>query len=124
MVEVHLAVGNWERAAEAVWLAKRMWIEREDGDEIPSDDSALRASHIAILKLDPRTINQIEAVCSGTVGSLIDCFPEGFVRVSGIGVKTIETIADELCRIGAITKDRARKLVSVFSDCRIINGKQ
>jgi hypothetical protein len=97
MVGVHLAAANWERAIEAVL-----------------------SRHVSCLRLDARTVCQIDEMCNGTIGSLLEVFPESFLDLRGIGVQTIKTIASELCRIGAFTPEQRSDAVMVF---RISRGK-
>lgn len=111
LVGVHLALGHWDRAVETVRYAEKMWDERQTQDSEPID---LSASHVSCLKLDARTLNYIERACTGTIGSLLERFPHGFETISGVGVETIKTIADELVRIRAIGKKDAAARVNYF----------
>jgi len=118
MVGVHLAAGNWERAIEAVHHAERMWIDREHELSEPSEDVFVLARHVSCLRIDARTVSQIDELCNGTVGALVEIFPDSFIELRGIGTQTIKTIALELCRIGAITRAAGRLAVRKFSQSR------
>ena len=119
MVGVHLAAGNWERAIDAVNSAERMWHDRERELSDPTTDHFVLARHVSCLRLDARTVSQIDELCNGTVGSLVEIFPDSFLSLRGVGVQTIKTIASELCRIGAISGSACRIAVMKFKRSRI-----
>ncbi len=118
MVGVHLAAGNWERATDAVHHAERMWRDRQEDLADPVTDPFVLSRHVSCLRLDARTVCQIDDLCNGTIGSLLEVFPSEFLSLSGIGLQTIKTIASELCRIGAFTPEQRSDAVMVFRSRR------
>jgi hypothetical protein len=126
MVGVHLAAGNWPRAIEAVHAAERMWREREAEltDPATLTTSTMLSRHVSCLRLDARTVCQIDEMCCGTIGALLEVFPSRFIGLRGVGDQTIKTIASELCRIGAISRKRAAECVKDFGDGRSQPGRE
>lgn len=118
MIRVHVAAGNWVRAADAVAAAERMWKDRSEELSDPVRDPNVLARHISCLRLDARTVSQIDEACYGTIGALLEIFPDHFIKVPGIGDQTIKTIALELCRIGAITHAQGRACIRKFKAAR------
>lgn len=125
MVGVHLAAGNWHRAIEAVHAAERMWREREAEliDPACLAEPAMLARHVSCLRLDARTVCQIDEMCCGTIGALIEVFPDRFIALRGVGEQTIKTIASELCRIGAISQARSAECLRLFRQKRQGTGE-
>lgn len=118
MIRVHVAAGNWVRAADAVAAAERMWKDREEELSDPAHDPNLLSRHISCLRLDARTVSQIDEACYGTIGALLETFPDHFITVPGIGDQTIKTIASELCRIGSMSQAQGRACIRKFQAAR------
>ena len=118
MIRVHISAGNWVRAVDAVAAAERMWLDRAEELSDPASDPNVMARHVSCLRLDARTVSQIDEACYGTIGALLEIFPDHFIATPGIGVQTIKTIAAELCRIGAISQASANVCVRRFTDRR------
>lgn len=110
MLEVHLCRGHFEQAKATIDEIEAMWdVEREPvGVELPIN------AHVTALRLDQRTVNMIDAVCSGTVGALLDVFPRAFVRLNNCGAGTVEKIAKALKRAGVLDAAAAERRIDEY----------
>jgi hypothetical protein len=109
MLKPHISSASWEQAIETVRFIEQRWNDRlRDTDIGQAVMGDVLAIHVSWLRLDPRTVNILESICAGTVGSLLPSFPSALVDCPNVGPGTVRRIAEALCRIGALSRPDAR----------------
>lgn len=109
----HLRAANWEMAKDAIDAIARLWADRQVEAtplaELPMGERL--AAHVGRLRLPPRTVNLIESVCTGTVGSLLEAFPNEFDRKVQCGPATLEKIRQALIAAGVVRQIEERQCI-------------
>lgn len=114
-LEALLKIGAWDQLKRAVdTLALEYELRAKEAATPERTNGTLAASHVTWLNLPMRTTNIIEDVCAGTVGSLLECFPQGFVNVPNCGPEAVKAIAKALVRCRALTPEDAALRVQAW----------
>ncbi len=108
-LQIHLARGHFAQAKASVDAIEQRW-QLEKQQKATTNTTNVLSRHVSSL-FDPRTANMIEEHCAGTIGALLDCFPEGFTRTPMCGPGTVRKIAETLLRIGAIDAADCQKRI-------------
>lgn len=110
-VRIHLARGHFEQAKATIDQLASEWnlfqIANQPTNLAIQERLAWHVSGV----FDPRTANLIEELCTGTIGSLLECFPASFTRAPMCGLGTVRKIAETLLRIGVIDAVECQKRI-------------
>lgn len=120
-MEPLLRIGHWEQLHKLVDHLKREWEEKQIEAQSQPLGGALLGLHVTWLKLQQRTTNLVESVCSGTVGALLEAFPGAFVGLPNCGPKMVEEIASALVLCGALTHIQARRRVAEWEERTVLS---
>jgi hypothetical protein len=110
-------IGSWEAAHATLDQIAKQWEIRQAEKRPLAERSqgSVLALHAVSLGLSQRTVNLIEDTCAGTVGALLECFPEAFADVPNCGPETIKSIAVALYQAQVITDVQAAECLEWWS---------
>lgn len=120
MIGLHVSRGHFEQAATTASECAERWKLRQMFDQPGHTEPDVLAWHVTQI-LDHRTANELERHCSGTVGSLLEIYPDELVNVPRVGPAMIERIARALVRIGALTQQDAEDRIKRWADAMLVS---
>ncbi len=115
-LEIHLARGHWSQAKEAIDAIEEQWELRKIAEQASTRGITEKLSWHVSGVFDARTAGMIETVCSGTIGSLLEAFPLGFLHCRNCGTLTISHIGRTLLRMGVIDEADAQRRIEQYRD--------
>lgn len=116
MLEIHLARGHFAQAKETIDAIEQRWsLKRKLGASLASPNDAEKLAWHVTAVFDQRTANELEKHCNGTLGSVLEIFPEALLRLPGVGMRTIEKIATTLVRNGLLSPEEGQARVERWS---------